>query len=75
MRILVPVREAAARLKIPVRTVYDWVTDGRLTSVSLGPRRTLVDLDEVDRLGELREQRGGRLPRSDTGRCQPQEST
>jgi excisionase family DNA binding protein len=65
MRILVTVPDAAERLKLPVRTVYDWVTDGRITSISLGPRRTLVDLDEVDRLCELREARGGRLPRSD----------
>lgn len=48
---------AAAYRRVPERTMRRWVKRGIIPSWRLGPRRILVDLDDVDRL--LRPVHGG----------------
>lgn len=64
-RMLVPVKDAAHLAGVGLRTVYDWIREGRITAtIPAGKKRgTLVNVKEVDQLVEL--QQAGRLPRLD----------
>lgn len=57
------VREAAHLAHIPVRTIYLWIAEERLT-VNRISRGRLVNLAEVEQLRDLRGH-GGRLRRLD----------
>lgn len=45
--VLMSVTDAAHLAQIPIRTLYRWVANGDIASLKRGPRRTLVDLNEV----------------------------
>lgn len=67
-RVWMPVKEAAKIAQVSERTIYEWITQERMTS-SIEPGRkrgVLVDLEEVLALAEFR--KDGRLPRKDTAR-------
>lgn len=61
-RHLVSVRVAAKMAEIPIRTLYLWIKERRLTCEGDGVKR--VDWDEVCQLAELR-LTTARLPRLD----------
>lgn len=60
------VRDAARLAHIPVRTIYLWIAEERLT-MGRESRGRLVNLVEVEQLRDLRG-RGGRLPKLDKRR-------
>lgn len=39
--------DAAHLAHVPLRTLYRWIANGHIASLRRGPRRTLVDLNEV----------------------------
>ncbi len=47
---LITAKEAAERLNVSVRTVYSWISSGRLPSVRLSPRCTRVPVAAVEAL-------------------------
>ncbi len=47
---LVKVREAAQLLGVSVRTLYAWMSGGRVQSVRFGKRCTRIPMAEVERL-------------------------
>jgi DNA binding domain, excisionase family len=47
---LITAKEAAERLNVSARTVYSWISSGRLPSVRLSPRCTRVPVAAVETL-------------------------
>ncbi len=43
------IKEVSAYTSLPVKTLYEWASIGRIPSIKLG-RRVLFDLEDVDRL-------------------------
>ncbi|MDE1888919.1 MAG: helix-turn-helix domain-containing protein [Planctomycetota bacterium] len=43
------IKEVSAYTSLPVKTLYEWASQGRIPSLKLG-RRMLFDLEDVDRL-------------------------
>lgn len=48
--LLITAPEAAKQLNVSVRTVYSWISSGRLPSVRLSPRCTRVPVAAVESL-------------------------
>lgn len=63
--VLLTVKDAAKLSQVPVRTIYEWLSEERLTSaLPEGKKRgTMVNLPEIEQLASLR--KAGRLPRFD----------
>lgn len=64
LRRRVTVAEASRHSRVPVRTIYAWIDEDRLT-VTYRNGTVMVRPTEVDELAEIRESRGGSLPRVD----------
>ena len=47
---LASINEAAARLGVTRRTVYDWINQGVITGWRVGPKLIKVDADELEKL-------------------------
>jgi len=45
----VNIKEVSAYTSLPVKTLYEWASIGRIPSIKLG-RRVLFDLEDIDRL-------------------------
>ncbi len=45
----VSVKEVSDYTSIPVKTLYDWASIGRMPSIKMG-RRVLFDLNDIDRI-------------------------
>lgn len=62
---LVPVKEAARLAGVPIRTMYEWIREGRLTVTRPGEKQrgALVNALEAQELAGLR--KSGKLPRLD----------
>ena len=45
----VGIREVSEYTSLPVKTLYDWASLGKIPSIKYG-RRVLFDLDDIDRL-------------------------
>ncbi len=43
------IKEVSEYTSLPVKTLYEWASIGRIPSIKLG-RRVLFDLDDIDRL-------------------------
>ena len=43
------IKEVSEYTSLPVKTLYEWASQGRIPSLKLG-RRVLFDLDDIDRL-------------------------
>lgn len=49
-RRLVSQRQAAAHFQVTDRTIRNWIGAGRINGYRLGPRRIVVDLDEIEHM-------------------------
>jgi excisionase family DNA binding protein len=45
----VGIKEASKYTSIPVKTLYEWASIGRVPSIKMG-RRVLFDLDDIDKV-------------------------
>ena len=45
----VNIKEVSGYTSLPVKTLYEWASIGRIPSIKLG-RRVLFDLEDIDRL-------------------------
>jgi excisionase family DNA binding protein len=45
----VNIKEVSVYTSLPVKTLYEWASIGRIPSIKLG-RRVLFDLEDIDRL-------------------------
>ncbi len=45
----VNVKEASTYTSLPIKTLYEWASTGKIPSIKLG-RRVLFDLDDIDKL-------------------------
>lgn len=63
--VLLTVKDASKLSQVPVRTIYEWISEERLTfTLPAGKTRgTMVNLPEIEQLAKLR--KAGRLPRFD----------
>lgn len=61
MKVFRTVADAAKLMDTPRRTIYDWISEGRITHRS-SRSGILVDLAELEQLRDLQQSRG-RLPR------------
>jgi excisionase family DNA binding protein len=43
------IKEVSEYTSLPVKTLYDWASQGRIPSIKYG-RRVLFDLEDVDRI-------------------------
>ncbi len=43
------IKEASKYTSIPVKTLYEWASTGRMPSIKMG-RRVLFDLDAIDKV-------------------------
>ncbi|MBI5789385.1 MAG: helix-turn-helix domain-containing protein [Candidatus Schekmanbacteria bacterium] len=43
------IKEVSAYTSLPVKTLYDWASQGRIPSIKIG-RRVLFDLNDIDQI-------------------------
>ena len=49
-RQLVSIAKAAAQCDVTTRTIYNWISDGRLRAYRTGPKLLRIDRADLDRL-------------------------